>query len=153
MTSSDPTLPPVVASAEPSRSRLARQSTVPVGMASRLARRHRLNEPRYKLLWQTVAVAASMLMFAWLRPPTDQVKSGDAVQTVAFGSSAVGLPRSASAGPRSQASQVSNRRSDYFVAKDFTNRVNAPARGVATMQKSELTRNGQEAVSRRVIVD
>jgi hypothetical protein len=155
MTPSDAKLPPVVASAQPpqpSSTKPSGRSTVLVGVASRLARRNRLNEPRYKLLWQTVAVAASMLMFAWLRPPANQLSAGDTMQSIAFGSSAV--PRTVSAGARSP--KVSNpglRRSDYFVAKDFTNRVNVHAGSVATMQKSELTPNGQEGVSRRVIVD
>jgi hypothetical protein len=160
MPSGDSTLPPVIASGEPSVSRPARPSAVLVRVASRLARGNRLNEPRYKLLWQTVAVAASMLMFAWLRPPTNQVTAGDTMQSIAFGSSAVALPRTVSAGTRSQQSQVSNagraelRRSDYFVAKDFTNRVNAPAGSAATMQKSELTRTGQGGVSnKRVVVN
>jgi hypothetical protein len=94
-----------------------------------------------------------MLMFAWLRPPMNDVTAGATTRSTHFGVSAV------SAGTRSQQSKISNpgraelRRSDYFVAKDFTNRINAHAGGVATMQKSELAPNGQEGVSRRVIVN
>jgi hypothetical protein len=158
MPSGDSTLPPAIASGKPSGSTPAPPSALLVGVASRLARRNRLDEPRYKLLWQTVAVAASMLMFAWLRPPANQMSAGDTMQSIAFGSSAV--PRTVSAGTRSPKTRVSNpgkvelRRSDYFVAKDFTNRVNVHAGSVATMQKSELTRTGRGGVTnKRVVVN
>ena len=36
-----------------------------------------MNEPRYKLLWQTVAIFASMLIFASLRPSTADVTASD----------------------------------------------------------------------------
>src|SRR4029077_7471328 len=96
MPSGDSTLPPVVASGEHSGTRPARPSALLVGVASRFGRRRRLTEPRYKLLWQTVAIAASMLIFASLRPSTTDVTASDTTRSIMLDSSPQGLRRTVS---------------------------------------------------------
>ena len=160
MLSGVPTLsPPSLPSGEQSRSSLARPSALFVGVASRFGRRSRLNGPRYILFWQTVAIVASMLIFASLRPSTTDVTAGDTTRSTMlnFGSKELGQTVS---GTRSQQMGVSKtaeaqlRRSDYFVAKDFTNHFNFHAQSLATAQKSELTRTGQGSAShKRVVVN
>jgi hypothetical protein len=159
MPSGDSTIPHVFASGEPTGSRPAPPSALLVGVASRLARGNRLNEPRYKLLWQTVAVAASMLIFASLRPSATNVTASDTTRSSVLDSGAKGLRRTVS-GTRSQqmgvskTAEVKTRQSDYFVAKDFTNHFNLHAQKIVTVQKSELTRTGQGSVSnKRVVVN
>jgi len=159
MPSGDSTLPPVIASGEHSGSSPARPSALLVGVASRFGRRSRLNEPRYKLLWQTVAIVASMLIFASLRPSTTDVTASDTTRSTMLDSSPRGLRRTVS-GTRSRqvgvskTAEVQMRQSDYFVAKDFTNHFNLHGQSIATVQKSELTRTGQGSVShKRMVVD
>jgi hypothetical protein len=157
MPSGDSTLPPVIASGEHSGSRPARPSALLVGVASRFGRRGRLNEPRYKLLWQTVAIVASMLIFASLRPSTTDVTASDTTRSTMLDSSPRGLRRTVS-GTRSRqvgvskTAEVQMRQSDYFVAKDFTNHFNLHGQSIATVQKSELTRTGQGSVSQKRMV-
>jgi hypothetical protein len=159
MPSGDSTLPPLIASGEHSGSRPARPSALLVGVASRFGRRSRLNEPRYKLLWQTVAIVASMLIFASLRPSTRDVTASDTTRPTMLDSSPRGLRRTVS-GTRSRqvgvskTAEVQRRQSDYFVAKDFTNHFNLHGQSIATVQKSEFTRTGQGSVSqKRMVVD
>jgi hypothetical protein len=52
----------------------------------------------------------------------------------------------------SKTAEAQLRRSDYFVAKDFTNHFNLHAQSIATVQKSELTRTGQGSVSQKRVV-
>src|ERR1700680_2602072 len=96
-----PVLPPVIASGEHAANRPARPSALLVGVASRFGRRSRLNEPRYKLLWQTVAIVASMLIFASLRPSTTDATASDTTRSTMlnFGSKELGR---AVSGTRSQ---------------------------------------------------
>jgi len=81
-----------------------------------------MNEPRYKLLWQTVAIFASMLIFASLRPSTADVTASDITRSTMLDSSPQGLRRTVS-GTRSQqmgvskTAEVQMRQSDYFVAR------------------------------------
>jgi hypothetical protein len=94
-----------------------------------------------------VAIVASMLIFASLRPSTTQVTAGDTTRSTMLDSSPKGLRRTVS-GTRSKtevskAAEARLRQSDYFVAKDFTNHFNLHAHSIATMQKSELTRNAR----------
>ena len=149
MLSGDPALsPPSLPSGGQSGISLARPSALFVGVASRFGGRSRLNRPRYILLWQTVAIVASMLIFASLRPSTTQVTAGDTTRSTMLDSSPKGLRRTVS-GTRSKtevskAAEARLRQSDYFVAKDFTNHFNLHAHtSIATMQKSELTRNAR----------
>lgn len=157
MPSGDSTLPSVVASGEHSGSRPARPSALLVGLASRFGRRSRLNEPRYKLLWQTVAIVASMLIFGSLRPSTADVTASDTTRSTMLDSTPQGSRRTVSE-TRSQQMGVSKtaeaqlRRSDYFVAKDFTNHFNLHGQSIATVQKSEVTRTGQGSVSQKRVV-
>jgi hypothetical protein len=160
MISRHPSLPPILPAGGQSGTIPAVQPTAfLVDVASRFGGRSRPNAPRYKLLWQTVAIAASMLIFASLRPLTTDVTAGDTPRSTMlnFGSKELGQTVS---GTRSQQMRVSKtaeaqlRRSDYFVAKDFTNHFNLRAQSIATAQKSELARTGQGSVSqKRVVVD
>jgi len=158
-----PVLPPVIASGEHSGSRPARPSPLLVGVASRFGRRGRLNEPRYKLLWQTVAIVASMLIFASLRPSTTDVTASDTTRSTMLDSSSQGLRQTVSE-TRSQqmgvskTAEVQMHQSDHFVTKDFTkdftNHFNLHGQSIATVQKSEPTRTGQGSVSqKRMVVD
>jgi hypothetical protein len=154
-----PTLSPVVPSGEQSGTSPAQPSALLVGVSARFSGKSRLDGPRYKLLWQTVAIAASMLIFASLRPSTTEVTAGDSTRSTMLDSSPKGLHRTVS-GMRSQQTEVSKtaevqlRQSDYFVAKDFTNHFNLHAQSIATVQKAELTRTGQDSVShKRVVVN
>ena len=52
----------------------------------------------------------------------------------------------------SKTAEAQLRRSDYFVAKDFTNHFNLRTQSIATAQKSELTRTGQGSVSQKRVV-
>ena len=157
MSSGDSTPSHVVPSGDHSGIRLAQPSALLVGVASRFGGRNRLNEPRYQLFWQTVAIAASMLLFASLRPSATEVAAGDTTRSVMLNSSPKGL-RWTLSGPRSQQTEVSKaaevqlRQSNYFVAKDFRNHFSLHAHGVETKQKSELTRNAQRSVSQKRVV-
>jgi hypothetical protein len=145
MPSGSQLLPPAIAAGERSG---MRPSTFLVGVTSRFGRRGRLNEPRYKLFWQTIAIAASMLLFASLRPSTTDVTVSDTIRSTIFASNSNVL-RPAVSGKRSQRIGLSKmagmrmRQSDSFVAKDFTNHFNLHAQGIAIVQKSDLTHSGQ----------
>jgi hypothetical protein len=152
MTSHHPTLPPILPAGGQSGISPAQPTAFSVDVASRFGGRSRLNRPRYKLLWQTVAIAASMLIFASLRPTTTDVTAEDTTRSTMlnFGSKET---RSQQMGV-SKTAEAPLRRSDYFVAKDFTNHFNLHAQSLATAQKSELTRTGQGSAShKRVVVN
>lgn len=128
-----------------------------VGVASRFGGRSDLNSPRYKLLWQTVAIAASMLIFASLRPATTDVTARNPTPSTILdvGSEGLGRTPSGTRSPRmgvSKTTEAQLRRPAYFVAKDFTNHFRFRAQSVAPVQKSELTRLGQGSVSQKLIV-
>jgi hypothetical protein len=120
------TPPPAIAAGERSGIAQARPSALLVGLASRFDRRSRLNEPRYKLFWQTVAIVASMLIFGSLRPSTTDVTASDTTRSTMLDSSPRGL-RPTVSGKRSQQIGLSKmagmrmRQSDSSVAKDSTN--------------------------------
>jgi hypothetical protein len=149
--------PPSLPSGEQSGIGLARPSALFAGVASRFGGRSRLNGPRYILLWQTVAIVASMLIFASLRSATTDVTGGDTTRSTILNFGSKELGRTVS-GTRSQQMGVSKtaeaqlRKSDNFVAKDFTNHFNLHAQSIATVQKSELTRTGQGSVSHKRVV-
>ena len=150
--------PPSVPSGEKPRISPAQNSAILFGMAARFGGRSRLvNEPRYKLFWQTLAIAASMLLFAALRPSTTEVTAGNATQSTRLGAGSEELRRTGSR-TRSQrtalpkAAEAQPHRSDYFVAKDFTNHFKLHAHSIATLQKSELRRSAQGSVSHKRVV-
>lgn len=116
----------------------ARRSALLVGVASRFGKRSRLNEPRYKLLWQTVAIVASMLIFASLRPSTTDVTASDTTRSIMLDSSPQGLRRTVSETRSEQmgvskTAEVQMRQSDHFVTKDFTNHFNLHGQSIATV--------------------
>jgi hypothetical protein len=137
---------PAIAAGECSGIAQARPSALLVGVTPRFGRRGRLNEPRYKLFWQTIAIAASMLLFASLRPSTTDVTASDTTRSIMFASSPKVL-RPTVSGKRPQQIGLSKmagmrmRQSDSFVAKDFTNHFDLHAQSIAIVQKSELTRS------------
>jgi hypothetical protein len=145
MPSGSQLLPRAIAAGERSG---MRPSTLLVGVTSRFGRRGRLNAPRYKLFWQTIAIAASMLLFASLRPSTRDVTVSDTIRSTIFAPNSNVL-RPAVSGKRSQRIGLSKmagmrmRQSDSFVAKDFTNHFNLHAQSIAIVQKSDLTHSGQ----------
>ena len=157
MTSRHPSLPPIKPAGGQSGISPAQRTAFSVDVASRFGGRSRLNGPRYPLLWQTVAIAASMLIFASLRPSTTDVTAGDTTRSTMLNSGSKELGRTVSE-MRSQQMGVSKtaeaqlRRSDYFVAKDFTNHFNLHGQSIATVQKSEVTRTGQGSVSQKRVV-
>jgi hypothetical protein len=144
------TPPSAIAAGERPGIAQARPSTLLVGVTSRFGRRGRLIEPRYKLFWQTTAIAASMLIFASLRPRplTIDVTASDTTRSTMFASSPKVL-RPTVSGKRSQQIGLSKmagmrmRQSDSSMAKDSTNHFNLHAKGIAIAQKSDLTRSGQ----------
>ena len=144
-------------SQEKSRNSLAQTSAIFFGIASRFKGRSRVvNGPRYKLFWQTVAIVASMLIFAALRPSTIEVTAGDTTQSTRLDSSSKEL-RGTVSGMRSQQTEVPKateaqlRQSDYVVAKDFTKHFKLRAYRSATIQKSDLKHNAQGSLSHIVV--
>jgi hypothetical protein len=110
-----------------------------IAVAPRFDRRRRLNEPRYKLFWETMAVVASMLMFAALRPSTPAITPGGIGQSTRVYLSSEKLGRT-DPKTRFQPAEVSNAREpQYSMAKDFTNHSNLGVHSIATMRKSEGT--------------
>lgn len=146
----------VVPSAKRSRISPTQTLTLPLGLALRFGRKRRLNEPRYRLFWQTVAIVASMLIFAAIRPPTTEVTAGDTIQSTRRDPLSTEL-RTVS-GTRSKQAEASNaaeaprREPDHFVARDFTHHANQHARSI-DIRKFEATRNEQSSVSHKRVVD
>jgi hypothetical protein len=156
MTSRHPSLPPIKPAGGQSGISPAQPTAFSVDVASRFGGRSRLTGPRYPLLWQTVAIAASMLIFASLRPSTTDVTAGDTKRSPMLNFGSKGLGRTVS-GERPKQVGVSRteaqlRRSDYFVAKDFTNHFNLHAQSIATVGKSELTPTAHDSVSQKHVV-
>ena len=153
----NPTRPPSpVRSGEQLQSSPTQPSAFWVGVVARFGGRRRLDGPRYKLFWQTMAIAASMLLFAALRPPTTEVTAGDTTQLTrrdpsSRDPSANELRRPTSGTPSQQAEVVAEarpRKSDHVVARDLH------THNIAAMQKSELARSTQGSlVQKRVVLD
>jgi hypothetical protein len=104
-----------------------------------------------------VAIVASMLIFASLRPSTTDVTASDTTRSIMLDSSPQGLRRTVSETRSEQmgvskTAEVQMRQSDHFVTKDFTNHFNLPGQSIATVQKSEPTRTGQGSVSQKRVV-
>jgi hypothetical protein len=148
MPSGDSNPLPAIASGERSGVAQARPSALLAEVLSRFGGRGRLNEPRYKLFWQTTAIAASMLIFASLRPSTIAITARDTTPPTLLHFVSKGLGSRVS-GARSQQMGVSRtaethlHQSTDFVAKDFTNHFNLHAQSIVTVQKSEIPRTGQ----------
>ena len=159
MPSGDSNPPPAIGSRERSGVAQARPSALLVGVLSRFGGRGRLNEPRYRLFWQTIAIAASMLIFASIRPSTMAITARDTTPPTLLNFVSKGRGSRVS-GARSQQMEVSKTaqmhlgQSTYFVAKDFTNHFNLQQQNIATVQKAELPRTRQDSVShKRVVVN
>jgi hypothetical protein len=130
-----------------------------LGMISRFGGRSRLNEPRYKLFWQTMAIAASMLIFGALRRSTLEMPDHDSAPVTVGDSRSEELGRKVSgfqarqveADPAEARLNIAN----HFVAKDFTNHVKLQAHNTATLKKSDLTPSAQQgrAVQKRVVLN
>jgi hypothetical protein len=148
MPSGDSNPHPAIASGERSGVAQVRPAALLAGVLSRFAGRGRLNEPRYKLFWQTTAIAASMLIFASIRPSTIAITARDTTPPTLLNFVSKGLGSRVS-GARSQQMGVSKtaethlHQSTDFVAKDFTNHFNLHAQSIVTVQKSELSGTGQ----------
>jgi hypothetical protein len=141
---------------------LSRPSSLPVKqrqpsalflvVASRFGKRRRLNEPRFKLFWETMAVAASMLMFAALRPSTTAVIAGDTGQSTRIYLKSEALGRT-DLKTRFQSTEVSDAAEpQYSMARDFTNHSKSRVRSASTTRKSEVTDASKENVIRTRVV-
>ena len=147
MPSRVPGLAKVTAPKKPAVAGKAAYSKLFGGVAARLRKKGR-TEPRFNLFWQTVAVSASMLLFASVRPSPNLLTT-----SAVAGSRSVSLDAASEPTKISKVTPVALRRSDYAVAKDFTNRVDARPRSIATVEKSDLTRNERENVIKRVVIN
>jgi hypothetical protein len=165
--------PPSLPTDHRSRVSPAQTSAVSCGKASRpYERRRLLSVPRYSLLWQTVAIATSMLIFAAIRPSTTDVtirgtdrstrfaadseertQSASGRQAVTMGrtsKSPVALP---STGAMNTAGEQKYQTDDGFVAEDFTNHFDPQAHSIATLQGSERNARGSVKPKRIVIIN
>jgi len=121
--------------------------------AARFGRTRRLNEPGYKLFWETMAVVASILIFSALRPSPTEVTPGGIsqstkIQTVSIRGNSKELHRRTGL----QQAEVQNAREvQLHMAKDFTNHSNLPAH---TTEKSEVVSNAHgRVIPTRVVLD
>jgi hypothetical protein len=132
--------------------------------------RRLLTVPRYSLLWQTVAIATSMLLFAAIRPSTTDATTRGTDQSTRFAADSKEPTQSASgrqsvttsrtskspAAPSSTRAMKTAGERQYqtdngFVAEDFTNHFDPQAHSIATLQSSE--RNARDNVkSKRIVV-
>jgi hypothetical protein len=151
----------------------AQTSAVSCKKASRPDERRRvLSVPRYSLLWQTVAIATSMLLFAAIRPSTINGTTRSTDQSTRFAADSKEPNLSASGRQSVTTSRTSNppvippstgamqtskeqryQTDDGFVAEDFTNHLDPQARGVATLQSSERNARGSVKPKRIVVVN
>jgi hypothetical protein len=114
-----------------------------MAVASRFDRRRCLDEPRYKLFWEVMAIVASMLIFAALRPSTPAITPGATGQSTRIYLRSEKLGRTDSTA-RFQPTGVSNAgESQYSMAKDFTDHSKLRSHSIATVQKSEVTHAAQ----------
>lgn len=158
MPSRVPSGAPKIPSAKRAVTSSVQASALSRGVA-RFVRQYRPSEPRFKLFWQTVAVAASMLLFSLVRPSSNQLATAEAMQSTGSSSGVIALrgPSSSETPPQQtellKPSKAELHASDYPVAKDFTNHLAAHRHNTATVQKSGLTRNQPEVLTRRVIIN
>jgi hypothetical protein len=148
----------------------AQTSAASCGKAARPDKRRRvLSVPRYSLLWQTVAIATSMLLFAAIRPSTIDVTTRGTDQSTRFAADSEEPTQSASGRQSVTTSRASKLlvtpsstvvtktageqryQSDHgFVAENFTNHFDPQAHSIVTLQSSE--RNARASVKPKRIV-
>lgn len=133
-------------------------------------RRRMVNGQGYSLFWQTVAIAASMLIYGAIRTSTTHVAAGDTHQSKQFESGSKESTQMAS-GPRSRAAIQPSKSAvtrlstkvpkaaeaqrhqseDDVVADNLTNRFDLHAHSNANLQNSDLKRSAQGSVKKRVV--
>jgi hypothetical protein len=165
--------PPPLPTDHRSRVSPAQASAASCGKAARPDEGRRLlRVPRYSLLWQTVAIATSMLLFAAIRPSTIDVTSRGTDQSTRFAADSKEPTQSASGRQSVTTSQRSKppvtplstgamktageqRYQTYygFVAEDFTNHFDRQAHSIATLQSSERNARGSVKPKRIVVVN
>jgi hypothetical protein len=165
-----PSLPPD----HRSRVSTAQTSAASCGKAARPDEGRRLlSVPRYSLLWQTVAIATSMLLFAAIRPSTtDATTTRGTDQSTGFAADSKESSLSASGRQPVTTSRTSKspvatsstggmkiaeerrRQTDQrFVAEDFTNHFDSQTPNIATLQSSERNTRGSVKTKLIVVVD
>lgn len=165
--------PPPLPADHTSRIAPAQTSSVSSGKVSRPDKRRRLlSVPRYSLLWQTVAIAASMLLFAAIRPSTTDATTRGADQSTRFAANSeepmqlasrgqsVTTNRTskssvppASTGAMTTAGEQRYQTDHLFVAEDFTHHFDSQAHSIATLQGSERNARASVKPKRTVVVD
>jgi hypothetical protein len=156
-----------------SRVSSAQTSAVSCGKALRPAGRSRVaNVPRYVLLWQTVAIIASMLLFAAIRTSMTDVTTRSTDQSTRFVADSK-EPAQTASGWRSVATSRTSRspatpsstgdpkaagaqghQTNYgFVAEDSTNHLDPQAHSIAILQNSGRNAQGSVKPKRIVVVN
>ena len=134
--------------------------------------RRLLSVPRYCLLWQTVAIATSMLLFAAIRPSTTDATTRGTDQSMRFAADSKEPAESASgrqsvttsrtskspaASSSNEAMKTAGERpyqtDNGFVAEDFTNHFDPQAHSIATLQSSERNARSGVKPKRTVVVN
>ena len=157
-----------------SRVSSAQTSAVSCGKALRPGGRSRLaNVPRYGLLWQTVGIITSMLLFAAIRPSMTNLTTGSTNQSTRFvadskeptqttpGRRSVAtsqtskslLTPSSTTGPSNAAGVRRHQTNDGFMAEDSTNHSDRQAHSIAILQNSERNAQGSAKPKRIVVVN
>jgi hypothetical protein len=165
--------PPSLPADDRSRVSPAQTSAASCGKAARPDKRRRLlSVPRYSLLWQTVAIATSMLLFAAIRPSTIDVTTRGTDQSTRFAADFEEPTQSASGRqsvttsrtlkllvtPPSTVATTTAGEERYqthhgFVAEDFTNRFDPQAHNIAPLQSSERNTRASVKPKRIVVVN
>ena|SRR5579862_4971576 len=126
------------------RAKQQQPSALFLAVASRFGKGRRLNEPRYKLFWETVAVATSMLILGGLRSSMPAITSGATGQSTSIYLSS---EKSGRTDPKTrvQPTDAPNAaESQYSMAKDYTDHSRLRSHNVASMQKSKVSHAAQE---------
>jgi hypothetical protein len=156
-----------------SRVSSAQTSAVSCGKALRPSGRSRLaNVPRYSLLWQTVGIITSMLLFAAIRPSMTDMTKGSTNQSTRFiadskeptqtGSGRRSVTASRPSKPpvtpsstgAAKTAEAQRYQANYgFVAEDFTNHFDPQAHSMAILQNSERKARGSVKPKRLIVVN
>lgn len=156
-----------------SRATLAQTSAVSCGKALRPSGRGRLaNVPRYSLLWQTVGIITSMLLFAAIRPSMTDVTKGSTSRSMrlvgdsqeptrttpkrrsaATSQTSASLVTPSSTGVSNAQGVQRHQTNDGFVAEDSTNHFDPQAHSIAILQNSERNTQGSVKPKRIVVVN